>query len=554
MTSNRVTLFRCTKLTLPLTLVCLFANSCGKLKGDDKSSAGETKTIAAVNNSTVPKAAVAVDGLKIVSVSPPEDAKAVGRANRIEVVFNEALATDIDASKLLKLQDGPQMYAVGSVEVEGATLRFLPAQAMKANAPHVVNLSGTLRAKSGHTLDLNKTWKFQTSLTNDTSLPTLVGTFPAQVGTWASGVPFMFHYDEALHVDSLKFDLDVFDTNGAQLEAKSRLVSNTLLVDLAKPLTLGARELRFVTKVLDLDANLRVLDQKINFTVVDAFAPQALELVTITPNGANDRKVRESVTLKFNRPLDPASLNASQIWVGNKSLNGSPKFPFSFLVVGDSVKLSFGEGLNYSSQYEIASNGALKSVMGGSALASADITLSQFTTQTALAIASSNIVNGAMDVPLNTQLQLNFSKPLLASTFTKDSVSIRDEFQNKVSGEWSVSGGAATFSGVFSKSKKYQFTFDSNVRATDDSSFASNLVFGFDMVKDAGWEASSKAYVTAACSNCHASFLDRDVVLSRKSQIYTSVNTGRMPKATPPAPYASQTAKDAFLSWLNAAN
>ena len=534
-----------------LWLGALILLSCGKLGGDQSGGSGTPKNTGATKGGAGGNGPSATTEFKLLSVTPAEESKAVGRANRIEVEFNEELAPELqnEAPQLLKIQDGPGAFLAGTYEVEGGVLRFLPAAAMKADKSHVVNLKGKIRSKSGKDLEVSKNWKFQTSLTNDISLPTLMSTFPSQTGEWAFGTPFLFYFDEVLQADSLKSDINVFDTNGAKIAAKTRLVSNTLLVDLEKALPEGPRELRFVAKVWDLDGNQRTLDKRLSFVVKSQLPEVALTLVSVSPDSPTDRKVREDLTIKFNRPLDPTTVSGASLWLENSATGA--KATADFVLDGDSIKMKFGAGLNYSTSYEVVSSGALKSVTGGAPLATAETPLSNFTTQTALALSSGTPAPAATNVSLGTLLQLNFSKALVASTFTKDTVEVRDDFGNKVLGEWAIAGNTAQFSGVFTKSKSYKLKLTSAVRAEDDSSFAADVEHRFSMAKDTVWESTAKVYVSKACSTCHASFLDRDIVVARKAEIYSAVNGGSMPKAPyNAAPHSTDSDRNAFKAWL----
>ncbi|MCH8498902.1 MAG: Ig-like domain-containing protein [Marinobacter sp.] len=208
----------------------------------------------------------------------------------------------------------------------------------------------------------------------------------------------------------------------------------------------------------------------------------------ITPaDGATGVALNTAVVVRFNRAIDPGSVNSSTLFLSGEGLG-----PVTYRVNGANVTLDPEGDLRQNTEYTLTLTGGLAAAEcaddpdNTKTLRSEDIRDSRFTTGeqpdiTPTEVERINPMDGQTVVPITASVVIEFNKPIRPSSVDSNAVIIRDHDGKTVAGQFEVEETRVIFSPepTFATQTDYTVEVTTRIRDINDQTLAGAFTSSF---------------------------------------------------------------------------
>jgi len=405
----------------------------------------------------------------IVAVSPTNGSSGVASNTTVNVTFSEAMnAGTINASVVLLKLTSSGAAVAGTVSYNAATFTatFVPSAPLSFSTGYTVIVTTDAKDIAGNSLATGFSSAFSTDTAPDTIAPTVISVTPAN-GAVGVGI------SDALNA-TFSEPMDPSTINGSTITLRNSatlaLVSATVSFNAAaNAATLTPTSslsfntgytLTVGTGAKDLAGNPLAASFNSAFTTTaapDITPPRVVS--TMPSNGAEDVPVLTPVTVTFDEPVNPATINTSTIVLkltsngvvisGSVSYDGASNTA-TFTPSAGTLAYGIGYTLSASSVADFSGN-----VMVG--VYSATFTTVAAPDVTPPTITGTSPSNGAMGVALGVAPTVTFSEPMNPSTINASTIALRVT-SNGVAIPGSVSYNASTHVATFTPASQLGFS------------------------------------------------------------------------------------------------
>jgi len=367
---------------------------------------------------------------QVVSVTPNNGTTSVALNSTAVLTFSESVnPATVTSSTVGMIANGVRLGVGISISADNRTVT-LNSSGLPGNSIVAVIATSGITDWSGNAL-VNFQSQFTTGVT-DTQHPSVVAERP---GNGATGVPvnttLVIYFNEPMNASSVQGALHVTQngtaTNGTTVSTENGQVATFTP---SAPFPSGANiQVSVDTTALDLDGNTLYAYQGSFTTAVDT-TNVALELIAVNPaSGSNPVPTNTLIDLKFNEPIDPATLTDTSVQCYQNSawIQTAP------------VLLADGSLLQIIPRFPLAPNATINCVLNTNLAGTNGLPFTgggvQYTTGTGPDTTHPTVVsvsppNGWTNVGDNAYLRIIFSKPINPLTVNSSTVV--------------VSGGGAT--------------------------------------------------------------------------------------------------------------
>jgi RHS repeat-associated protein len=353
----------------------------------------------------------------VLMISPTNGASGVPANVRVDLVTSAPLsAASIGSNAVVVTTGGVPVSGTVTLNSVGTILTFVPTNLLSASTTYTVTASGFTDQAGNAIVPFTSSFTTGTSNVGNTTTPSVVSVSPVN-GTSAVSVtsPIVLTFNEAVDATTVNDVTVPISVSGAVLAGSYALDGTGTVVTFTalSPLPGNAMVTVQVTQgLLDLSGNASNSFYS-TFTTGSGTDTVAPVVTMATPqNGATGIGPNAVAVLTFSKSLNPSTINTNNFGV---LANGSA-LPISISTSADNQVVTLTPyGLPASSTITLLATSGVTD-LSGNALTGFQ---SQFTTATnapAPTVVSQRPGNGAIGVPLNTNVVLYMSEAMNASS------------------------------------------------------------------------------------------------------------------------------------------
>ncbi len=439
-----------------------------------KDVAGNTATPFTSNFTTGTSNVVDTTPPQVIAVSPVNGGLGIAPTSSVTLTFSKVVnPITVNTNTFTISISGLNANLAGSYTVNGASVTFVPISPFPGNATIQVQASGVLDLAGNANTPFSST--FTTTATTDTTAPVVLSVTPnngaTNIGLNAVVVLTLSKSLNPATVSTTTFGL--LSGSGVPLPVQLSISADNRTVTLVSG---GLPPLSAVTVVAnggaqDLSGN-PLVDFRSEFSTTAAFDTANATVVSQRPaNGARAVPVNSSITLFLNEALAPATVNGAL----HVAQNGTP-------VSGTVQVIDNGQTIQFQPSAPFSNDASVQVFLDSTALDTDGSPVSSYqgTFQTApdpantpLQVVATNPANGAVNVPLNVVLELQYSGALDPATVNANTVFFFNQFGQFVPGSVTLDATQqlVTFvpSSPLAANFFYELEITSGVRGTNGS-------------------------------------------------------------------------------------
>jgi YD repeat-containing protein len=330
---------------------------------------------------------------------------------------------------LTLLQGTTPVTGSAQASSDGLSITFTPAQPLTASTTYTVQANG-VRDLAGNRMTQQFQSGFTTGTTADATAPALVRTSPLNGDTNVpTNAAITLQFSKPMDPGTLTSqNLQITDQVSGLTTAGIVQVDATGLTAAFipnPPLGLG-RQFTVAPNTSVTDTAGNSLTGPPSFSFVTTFSPEnaAPRLVGSSPaNGATNIPTNSVIVLEFSEPMNFISaLGAIQVSAGGQPVAGSFALsdadrritftPAAVLVANTTYTVTLNTALTDMADHSLSNPGSFSFQTGGAADNSTP------------AVAATSPVSGSVSVPVNTAVQIQFSKPIDPLTVTSSTLQV----------------------------------------------------------------------------------------------------------------------------------
>ncbi|MBI5207493.1 MAG: Ig-like domain-containing protein [Candidatus Firestonebacteria bacterium] len=383
---------------------------------------------------------------EVIDINPWNEAKDVPLNTKITVTFSEI----INISTL----NSSTFYLNGNIKAEikytGKTAVLYPQTELSLNTTYIVTITDKVKDLAGNTIKNNYTWQFTTGTINDYTPPKITNITPMNN---AEDVPINTKI-------TVTFSEPIDATTINQATLYSEDINGTVTYNGTVATFTPSEDLSYnrIYKIIinknikDIAGNKLESDYVWSFKTGDIPDTTSPKIIEVNPkNGSENIQLNTSITAAFSEPIDISAINSSTFYISG-GITG--KITYS------GITLAFIPSTNLSSDtvYSLIITKDVKD-LAGNALESdyiwsfktgsiTDITLPE--------IIEVNPLNGANNIPINSNITVTFSEPINALSITTSTFYIT--LSENISGTVEYNGIAAIFKPLSNLSPNTTYT------------------------------------------------------------------------------------------------
>jgi hypothetical protein len=269
----------------------------------------------------------------VVATSPASGTANVPTNAAFTILFSKQMDPGMLTSQSFAVIDSfSQQSAPGMVQVDATntSASFVPNQPLFVGRTYFVRL-GLLQDTSGNALVGPTFFEFTTAFAQDTDVPHLIATSPAD---GATGIPtdsvIVLQFNEPLNIVSASSEIQVF-VSGQLVPGVIAVSDANRLATFTPAAPLAANTLHTVTVgpgVTDLGGNVIDNPGSFSFQTSDTPDPTQPTVLSVSPdNLTTGVPVNTAVQVQFNKPVDPLTVNGATLQVIPTALLGGGGVP-----------------------------------------------------------------------------------------------------------------------------------------------------------------------------------------------------------------------------------
>ena len=467
-TTRRATLVPSASLPNPASITATITTGAKDLAGNALASA--TTWTFTTRDDTPPS---------IVSTSPVNGATGVAPGAVVTITFNEPMdPATINATTItLKTTVGSTpVSSVVTYDANTRSARLVPNAVLTQNTNYTVDVSNAVKDAGGNALPAFS-FGFRVG---DTQAPTVVSTVPADLATnVATNATVSATCSEAMTgstINATTFTLR--PTAGGANVAGTVAYNTTTLTATFTPSAALAGGTSYTatisTGAQDAAGNPMTAAKTWTFITVDVIPPTVSSIVPA--NNATNVPTNSTVRVTFSEPMDPATINATNITLRNTGTSAAVTGVVTY-DAATRVATFTPSALSNATGYTVTVTTGVKD-LSGNALVTA--VTSTFTTSpapdnTAPTIVARTPANGATSVAINTNATVTFSEPMDPATITTTTITLAP-----------TAGGPAVAATVTYNAATNTATLDPTTDLVNNTSYTLTVTTG---VKDAAGNA-----------------------------------------------------------------
>lgn len=430
---------------------------------------------------TTPIASITVDpaGAPTVSAKTPSaGATGVPTTGTVTATFDRSLDPNTVTSSTVTLTTAGGASVPATVSYDDTThkVTLTPSQALAGNAQYTAKLKGGSGGISGWGGDLaaDVTWSFTTGAGLP---PTVTSVTPADNATAvAIGSTVKVAFDRDMLASTINTtNITLTPQLGTAIPATVTYSASTDTATLTPSSALDPSRqytLRVASDVKGADGTALAADKVTTFTTNVALTVSSKSPAPLATGVAPAVTVRAT----FNRAVDPTTITAANVTLKNPS-NVSVAATVSYDSSTKTVSIQPNASLALSTQYTVKLAAAIKADDG--ATLGADVSWT-FTTAAsappAPTITSTTPASGATAIPTDTTVRAVFSRAMDPSSFTGQTMVLRDPNSTVVAATISydsaTNSATLTPAGLLSPGVTYTLQITTGVRAADGTQLA----------------------------------------------------------------------------------
>jgi hypothetical protein len=360
----------------------------------------------------------------VTSVVPASGATGVALNTTVRVTFSEPMLVSTINSTNITLRptsSATPITATVTYEAGTNTAVLTPSAPLSPSTNYTVTVTTGVRDASNNALASQFTSTF-TTLTPDNTPPQVSSVLPADL---AVGVPtnttVRVTFNEPMDVTTIT-NVNIVLRN----TLTSALIPATVTYDAATrvatltptgPLSnLTNYTVQVLTAVKDASGNQLAAQFNSTFTTIAAPDNTAPTIASRSPsNGATSQPINTNVTVTFSEPMDPTTINTTNITLTPTS-GGSPlAATVSYDAVTNTATLDPTLDLAYNTSYTITVTTGVKDV-AGNALAAQSVTTFTTIQDTVAPTVTARTPTAATGVAANTNITVTFSEAMDVAT------------------------------------------------------------------------------------------------------------------------------------------
>lgn len=477
---STTTSFTDTGLAQQTTYVYSVAANCKSGVISDRSAETAASTVTTVD--VTPPTVVAN------SVQPPAGSTNVSPAATATVTFSEPMdpATINTTTFSLKVTSGGAAIP-GTVTYTAATrtAEFKPTSPL----PNPVNITATIttgaKDLAGNALASAFTWSFTT---RDDTPPTVTGVTPASGATGVSpNTNIQISFSEDVQPSTITTaNITLKTTSGGTAVAGAVAYNATTHVATFQPSAALAQSTSYtltVTGIKDIAGNTLAAPFTSSFTTGDTNPPTVLTVVPA--NAATGVAVNTTVKVTFSEPMDPATINTTNILLRNTATSVAITGTVTYDAATNTATFTPSANLAGNTNYSVVVTTGVKDAAGNSM---ATQVVTTFTTvnldSTPPTVIAVTPTSGSTNVPTNSSVTVTFSEAMDAATINATTITLRNTATSAaVPGTvtYNVATNTATFTptGPLSNGTGYTFNVTTGAKDLAGNALASTFVATF---------------------------------------------------------------------------
>ena len=432
----------------------------------------------------------------VTSTLPLNLATGVTNVNSVTATFSLPMDATTLTSSTFFVQKGATAVS-GSVASSGAAATLTFAPALSPATGYTATITTGAKSTAGVALAANYTWSFTTAAALDTTPPTVVSTFPADLATGVSGgAVLQVVFSEAMTPSTINAATITLKLGAAAVSGAVTYSGTTATFTPGSTLTAGAVYTATVgTGVQDLAGNALAAAKTWSFTVssaVDSTPPFVTS--TVPPDLATNAAANGSVQAVFSEAMSTSTISGATFMLAQA---GSP-VAGTVSYAGTTATFVPGSALGAGLVYNVTVTTGVKD-LAGNAMASAktwSFTVTTAPDTTPPTVTSTTPVDLATGVALNTTVQATFSEAMSTSTISGTSFTLA-QGGSPVAGAvtYSTTNLLATFTptAALNAGKVYTATVTTAVKDLAGNPMAANKVWTFTTVPGSAPTVTSTA-------------------------------------------------------------
>ncbi len=401
---------------------------------------------------------------ELTAVIPVNGASGAMQGILARMIFSEPIdsTTIIDDNMYMTIQGDPAKIPLSLEQgVSGQTVAFKPTSSLNTNTTYAMTATINVADYSGNGMNTPQTSQFTTATSADTTAPSVLKITPADGSTGVSPyTEITVWFSEPLEPFSVNSSSVVFDSGGTALVTSLKLSYNDqklVITPGAYPLSAGTT---YYVRLNPAGATSLIKDKAGNtlpsttYSFVVGSDTTAPSVVAVwPPDGSTNVSPNSIYVAFFDEPLDPDYIKVEDP-AGEESPNqfvaqyklwwwwlADWAFPF---VSSDRKMVVINVFSDYYHDYDYRFTWKRNGVRDRSG----NRLVSDYTTYihtgstkdlTPPNVTSSNPVDGEINTPVDTTIQINFNEAMDPRTITEDSLFIHDSKGNIVPAEWEIS-------------------------------------------------------------------------------------------------------------------
>ena len=285
----------------------------------------------------------------------------------ITVEFSEAMNPDSINTNTFIVFNGNSAVS-GTVSYDASTNKaiFTPDNPLNYTTSYTVNLTTGISSASGVSLTDDITWAFTTVNPPDVTAPTVMSVDPADgVSNPPAASAVTVRFSEPMNGTTINTDTFML-MNGSAVISGTVIYNSLLREAIFTPVSAlwnNVYTVKLTTGIKDISGNSLASEFKSTFTIVSTGTNPAVKAVN-TGTGGADFPIDGAITVEFNVPMDPGSININTFIITdeNSAISGLVSYD---LLTNTAIFMPY-HPLNYNTTYTVDLTTDIKNVKGES--------------------------------------------------------------------------------------------------------------------------------------------------------------------------------------------
>jgi hypothetical protein len=406
---------------------------------------------------------------RVVSTVPANGATAVTVNTGISATFSEPMDPATVTAATFTLAGPGASPVAGTVSYSGSTATFTPKTVLATGTLYMATITSGAKNAAGTGLAGNFVWTYTTVVA-----PTVVATIPLTAAT-AVVVNTAVSATFSKAMNPATINATTFSVTGPGATPVNGTVSYSGNTATFTPTTVLANSTLFAATIRTGAQDLagHVLSANFVWSFTTTAPPTVVSIIPV--NGAIAVSVNATISAVFGEAMSPTTINAATL-----VLTGPGATPVAGTVTyaGTTATFTPSIALTTSTSYRATITTGAKDSAGAPLAANV---VWMFTTASPATVDSTNPVNGATAVAVNTAVAATFSEVMNPATINAATFTLTGPGATPVAGTVAYAGNTAVFTptAVLSTSTLYTATITTGARDPAGTALTVNFVWNF---------------------------------------------------------------------------